>query len=235
MSIRIYVEGERALWTRPENKAERVSYPAMTFSSARNCLQAIYWKPSIEWVVESIEVLRPSRFISVKRNEVKSLAIKGKDDFYIEELRTQRYTLMLAGIKQEDAPQERPKLAYIINAHFRMTDLAGVSRKKWQEHTPEELANDANPDKHLAIIMERLQNGSAFTQPYFGTRECTAYFRLANDADVCLLSEEEKNKDWGWMFYDFDFSDKKNPRPLFFHAKLKEGTIYAPKKEALSL
>lgn len=136
MSIRIYVEGERALWTRPENKAERVSYPAMTFSSARNCLQAIYWKPSIEWVVESIEVLRPSRFISVKRNEVKSLAIKGKDDFYIEELRTQRYTLMLAGIKQEDAPQERPKLAYIINAHFRMTDLAGVSRKKWQEHTP---------------------------------------------------------------------------------------------------
>ena len=36
-------------FTRPEMKAERVSYDVMTPSAARGILEAIHWKPAIVW------------------------------------------------------------------------------------------------------------------------------------------------------------------------------------------
>jgi CRISPR-associated Cas5-like protein len=45
--VRIRVWGERACFTRPEMKVERVSYDVITPSAARGILEAIYWKPQI--------------------------------------------------------------------------------------------------------------------------------------------------------------------------------------------
>src|SRR3954453_10553130 len=64
------VWGERACFTRPEMKVERVSYDVMTPSAARGILDAIYWKPAIRWVVDSIQVLKPIRLESIRRNEI---------------------------------------------------------------------------------------------------------------------------------------------------------------------
>lgn len=71
-SVRVKISGEFACFTRPETKVERVSYPLMTPSAARNILDAICWRPEMRWVVTSIFVLRPIRYISVLRNEVQS-------------------------------------------------------------------------------------------------------------------------------------------------------------------
>ena len=49
--VRLHVWGERACFTRPEMKVERVSYDVMTPSAARGILEAIHWKPAISWVV----------------------------------------------------------------------------------------------------------------------------------------------------------------------------------------
>ena len=68
--IRLHVWGERACFTRPEMKVERVSYDVITPSAARGLLEAILWKPQIRWVVDRIHVLRPIRFQSFRRNEV---------------------------------------------------------------------------------------------------------------------------------------------------------------------
>src|SRR5712671_2712025 len=68
--VRLHVSGERACFTKPETKVERVSYDVMTPSAARGILEAIHWKPSIRWVVERIHVLKPIRFESIRRNEV---------------------------------------------------------------------------------------------------------------------------------------------------------------------
>ena len=51
--IRLHVWGERACFTRPEMKVERVSYDVMTPSAARGILEAIHWKPAIRWIVEA--------------------------------------------------------------------------------------------------------------------------------------------------------------------------------------
>ena len=54
--IRIKIWGELACFTRPETKVERVSYPLMTPSAARNILDAICWRPEMRWIVTSIAV-----------------------------------------------------------------------------------------------------------------------------------------------------------------------------------
>lgn len=70
--IKLHIWGERACFTRPEMKVERVSYDVITPSAARGILEAIHWKPAIRWQVDRIHVLKPIRFESIRRNEVGS-------------------------------------------------------------------------------------------------------------------------------------------------------------------
>ena len=68
----VEVWGDLACFSRPEMKVERFSYPCMTPSAARGVLDAIYVKPGVfRWQVQRIEVLRPPRYIALRRNEVK--------------------------------------------------------------------------------------------------------------------------------------------------------------------
>src|SRR4051812_15431375 len=68
------VWGERACFTRPEMKVERVSYDVITPSAARGVLEAVLWKPQMRWIVERIDVLRPILKASVRRNELSQKA-----------------------------------------------------------------------------------------------------------------------------------------------------------------
>ncbi|MGI5877714.1 MAG: CRISPR-associated protein Cas5, partial [Christensenellales bacterium] len=68
----VEVWGDLACFTRPETKVERMSYPVMTPSAARGLLDSIYCKyTEFGWRIDRIEVLRPIRYIALKRNEVK--------------------------------------------------------------------------------------------------------------------------------------------------------------------
>lgn len=53
--IRLQVWGERACFTRPEMKVERVSYDVITPSAARGILEAIHWKPAIRWHIVTVQ------------------------------------------------------------------------------------------------------------------------------------------------------------------------------------
>src|SRR6267143_6193050 len=68
--VKLLVFGDFACFTRPEMKVERVSYDVMTPSAARGVLEAVLWKPQMRWIVERIDVLKPVRKASVRRNEV---------------------------------------------------------------------------------------------------------------------------------------------------------------------
>src|SRR2546428_2250777 len=95
--------GEYACFTRPEMKAERVSYEVMTPSAARGMLEAIFWKPEFQWQIREIRVLRPIRHFSILRNEVNTRASyataqrrkKSGQGYYADEDRSQRHTLCL--------------------------------------------------------------------------------------------------------------------------------------------
>jgi CRISPR-associated protein Cas5d len=65
--VRLHVWGERACFTRPEMKGERVSYDVITPSAARGILEAVHWKPAIRWHVNRIRVLKPVVFETLRR------------------------------------------------------------------------------------------------------------------------------------------------------------------------
>ena len=72
MSIKMEVWGDYACFTRPEMKVERVSYDVPTPSAARGMVEAIYYHPGLQWIIDRIYVLSPIRFANLRRNEVKS-------------------------------------------------------------------------------------------------------------------------------------------------------------------
>lgn len=123
--IKLHVSGERACFTRPEMKVERVSYDVITPSAARGILEAIHWKPAIRWVVDRIHVLNPIRFESLRRNEVGSKISASK----VRSAMTAGSTAGLALAVDEDRQQRAATIlkdvAYVIEAHFEMTTKAG--------------------------------------------------------------------------------------------------------------
>jgi CRISPR-associated protein Cas5d len=81
-------------------------------------------------------------------------------------------------------------------------------------------------------------------QPYLGCREFTARFRWIPDpdgepVDRSLLDERSRTelgfgrpRDLGYMLYDLDFADPNDPKPLFFRAQLKDGSMDIPDRES---
>ncbi len=209
--IQILVKGARACFTRPEMKAERVSYDVMTPSAARGIIEAIYWKPAISWHIDSIKVLNEINFETFRRNEVGSklpyknakLATDGKEMALYEvasDDRQQRATLLLRNV------------AYVINAHFTLTEHAGETD---------------TVQKHYNIALRRLRKGQCFHQPCLGCREFPAEVSLIESDDKVFTSyyEEVPEKDLGYMLYDLDFTDLEHPEPRFFRAVMCKGII----------
>lgn len=62
-----------------------------------------------------------------------------------------------------------------------------------------------------------------------GVREFPAHFALIDDDEplpVSCLSENELNRDLGWMLHDIDFDGDNLPR--FFRAQMQGGVIDVP-------
>lgn len=212
-AVALRVWGEWACFTRPEMKVERVSYDVMTPASARGILEAILWKPAIRWIVTRIDVLKPIRWASVRRNElggkiplrnITDAMNKGHGQLgtFIEEDRQQRASLFLRDVE------------YLIHARFEMTKEAGP---------------DDNPVKFREMFERRAEKGQCFNQPYLGCREFSAFFLRAKPTESTKMIDE--TRDLGWMLYDLDYSGQ-GPMPRFFRARLEKGTLAVPAPES---
>lgn len=205
--VKLRVWGEYACFTRPEMKAERVSYDVMTPSAARGILEAIHWKPALVWRIDRIHVLKPINFDSIRRNEVehkisarniKTAMTGGEIDLhqYASEERQQRAALVLRDVE------------YVIEAHFDLTDKAGEGD---------------NAGKHCDIFTRRARTGQCHMRPYFGCREFPVHFTLHDEA--VPPSPLTGERDLGWMLWDIDFTN--NMEPIFFRPIMKNGIIDA--------
>lgn len=216
MTVQLHIWGDRACFTRPEMKVERVSYDVLTPSAARGILEAIHWKPAIRWHIDRIHVLRPIRFQSIRRNEVGAKASAATAASAMK-----RGTTAGLGIAVDDNRQQRAALvltnvAYVIEAHFSMTDKAG----------PED-----TPAKHISMFNRRAAQGQCFHRPCLGTREFPAEFALIEEgAPLPESTLVERNRDLGWMLHDIDFANGNASR--FFRAEMKDGMIEVPPFDA---
>lgn len=217
--VRLYVEGRYALFTRPEGKAERISYEVPTPSACRGILEAIHWKPAIQWTVDTIHVLKPIVFDSIRRNEVSQ---KGPAASVIKGAATSGapLSLLVEKARQQRASLVLKDVAYVIEAHFELTDKAG----------PED-----NEGKHSDIFRRRARNGECFQQPCLGCREFPAYFSLLEDGHEPPRSAlaNDAPRDLGLMLYDIDFAH--DMQPMFYRPRLEGGVIDVAKAREESL
>jgi len=232
------VSGDFACFTRPEMKVERVSYDVMTPSAARAVLEAIVWKPAIRWRVMKIEVLKPIKWISVRRNEVGAVAStrnvqtamsagSGDLGLYVEDERQQRAGLFLRDV------------AYRIHAYFDLRDpsphkphFPQLSKSPVNQGEDDLLAlPDNNPAKFMSMFERRASRGQCVNQPYLGCREFACAFRLVEDvkAEPPPIGE---TRELGWMLYDLDYSNPADPKPRFFPARLENGVVNIPAWES---
>lgn len=211
--IRLLVWGERACFSRPEMKVERVSYDVITPSAARGILEAIHWKPAIRWAVDRIQVLKPIRFESLRRNEVGGKLSSASVGKAMKAGRTDGLITFVDEDRQQRAATILRDVAYVIEAHFELTEKAG--------------ANDSE-GKHLDIFNRRARKGQCFHAPCLGVREFPASFQLLEaDSGEPVVDEALKGGvDLGWMLHDIDFANDMTPH--FFRAQMSDGLIEVP-------
>ena len=216
------VWGPMACFTRPELKVERVSYDVITPSAARAIFEAVFWKPAIHWQVTKIEVLNPIKWTSVRRNEVGAVA--SKNPIFIEDKRQQKNTLCLADVRY----RIWAKLVFFPKWRRKATNNSLID-----EQEGDLLRKDENPAKYYAMFERRAIKGQCFTQPYLGTRECSASFVLVNPETDSLSAPISESCDLGIMLYDMDFeADPTNPPAMFYRAKMENGVIMVPPKDS---
>lgn len=230
-----------ACFTRPELKVERVSYDVITPSAARAIFEAIFWKPAIHWQVTKIEVLNPIKWISVRRNEVGAVA--SKNPIFIEEKRQQKNSLLLKDVRYRIWAKlcfvpMRERVKGNTNKYQRWYDenkdqYVTSNNPLIDAEERELIRKDENPGKYNAMFERRASKGQCFNQPYLGTRECSASFRLVNPETDVLDAPITESRDLGIMLYDMDFeSNQKNPPAMFYRARMENGTIIVPPKDS---
>jgi CRISPR-associated protein Cas5d len=161
----VQVWGEGALFSRPELKVERVSYPVMTPTAARGVLEAIFWKPQMRYQVVAIEVLREIRQFTIRRNETHQVvsldsAVRGvRVD--TAAARDQRNAVCLRDV------------AYRIHAHVEAAAGAGKETAAYRDQ-----------------FRRRVTRGACFHQPFLGTREFSAEFGDPDGTDRISRTED---------------------------------------------
>jgi len=211
--IHVHMSGPLALFTRPEFKVERVSYDVITPSAARGILEAVLWKPAIRWAIERIIVLKPIRFMNVRRNEVNSRMPLEQRPWE----RPDRLQPFFA-----DNPSNRAQRNAVL-----LTDVAYVVTARLVVSQSDGDLDSAI--KHAEMFRRRLRSGQHYQQPYFGCREFPADLTLASgderpnpDTAAILIA------DLGWTLHDITHLPGARRVPHFFHAMMHHGVIDVP-------
>ena len=151
VSVRVW--GEFACMTRPELKAERVSYPVLTPSAARGVLEAIFFEPQMFYIIHEIGVVRRGRWFSFRRNEVSKVVSLRDAARTMDGSGSGGLAPIQAGGGAPDATQ-RGMLAladveYLITAEIRLTRRAEPLRD--------------NLDKYLDLFVHRAIEGQVLS------------------------------------------------------------------------
>ena len=208
MNICLEVWGDFALFTRPEFKAERVTYDTITPSAACGLLKSIYWHPGVEYIIDRIHICSPIRYLNIRRNERDAVANVKKARSAMESdncdlfppadsSAAQRFNTVLRDVR------------YVIEARIIMNEAVGK--------------NDTLL-KHHAMFERRASRGPYFRQTVFGIRDFPANFKTCEAIPPCP-KELEGTFDLGWMLHHLDYSDPGNVKACYFPAVLKNGVL----------
>lgn len=198
--ITMEVWGDFACFSPPWGKVERMTYPFPTPSAARGILSSIYSKPAeFYWQVNRIEVLRPIRYISFKRNEVKSKI--STNYLYTDDDRTQRQTVALQDVHYRIAASIVPR-----------ADFSG-SQQQLKEQALRRI-------RHGACFLQPSLGLREFTA-YFSESDGQAQ-PIQETLDAGLMVYDI------FDLHDYALRKKARPKLSLFHAVMENGVILVP-------
>lgn len=201
LPVVVQVSGEAALFSRPELKVERVTYPVITPSAAIGVLESIYWKPEIAYQIVAVEVLKPIRQFTVRRNETHDVAPLA------EALRGTRRVDTVANRDQRNAVCLR-EVGYRIHAHIQLRERADKPVAAYRDQ-----------------LRRRVNKGACFQRPYLGTREFSAEFGPANGDP-----RQDVTQDIGIMLHSIHRDRPGSIRMEWFAARIDAGVLRVPER-----
>lgn len=241
-TVSVKVWGEFALFTRPELKVERMSYPFMTPSAARGVLDAILYKPQMRWNVQRITALVPHfpndfpessreqnyRLVAVRRNEIQDKISTSNVGTWIKDpSKCKVYFVDSAGresIQGEHRTQRNTlalqHVAYRIDANPVLTTKANLPRTR--PHDEDEPQGEDSVTKYMAMFNRRVAKGQCFHRPYLGCREFACHFGPLDGSEQVV----NWNQSLGLMLYDIWFGRDGKNHPGFFDAEIRNGSLY---------
>lgn len=109
----IKVSGRLALFTDPSTKGggEKFTYQVPTYEALKGIIKSIYWKPTIEWVVDSVKIMNPIQMetMGVRTMHDETNPDKRQDRSYYTYLR---------------------KPEYLIKCHFVWSDIDSMAKDR---------------------------------------------------------------------------------------------------------
>lgn len=202
LEIVLEVWGDFACFSQPQGKVERLSFPVPTPSAVRGILSSIYSKPAeFFWQVNRIEVLNPIRYISFKRNEVKS-KVKDKPIFTDED-RTQRQTVALRDVRYRFAASICPRDTFTgTTAQLYEQALRRIRTGK----------TFMQPSLGLREFVAYFQEGDSENGPP----------PIPVDMDLGLMVYDI------FDLHDYEIRKKVRPQLSLYHCVMKQGVIQVP-------
>jgi CRISPR-associated protein Cas5d len=246
-TVAVTVWGEYALFTRPELKVERVSYVCMTPSAARGILDAILYRPQMEWHVRRITALEPRfpegypedgrqqhyRMVNVRRNEIQGKIPTRTVEGWMKEPNTAVPYLVDSAGREGAQGQNRTQrnslilhhVAYLIEATPVLTEKA--NRPRSRPHDDEEGPGPDSVTKYVAMFERRVRRGQCYHRPYLGCREFVCDFAPPDGSESPLTRWNER---LGLMLYDLHFREGRPALPGFFDAEIRNGVLYCDRQ-----
>ena len=217
----IEVWGDRACFTRPENKVERKSYDFITPSAARGILESILFKRyAMWWEVTKIEIMNPIKTETLVRNEIPVEYKRMDESIDAEENRSPRYSTILKDVR------------YRIYARIHFIPVQERPKEAFKVHDP----FNENLGKYEGMFLCRVKNGKCCYRSSFGLREFVAHWKYIpveelNKCDAPL----DLNITSSMCFYGWDYKDPKNPEPMFFNAHIEHGVMMVPPADSVNV
>jgi len=210
--VNLKLWGDYALFSRPEFKVERVSYPAITPSAARGALEAIFWKPQIRYQIVRIGVLKPGQQMAVLRNELGSR--QGRKPVVAEHDRQQRTSLILKDI------------AYLIEAEIHLRPHATDPVFKYADQFRRRV--ERGQYHHAPYLGTR--EFAAFFAPANGEQPPDLNLDIGTMLFDIAFVEDKKRKELSFKRPGRDKPVHGYAHPLFFQARVKNGWLDVPQE-----
>jgi CRISPR-associated protein Cas5d len=199
MSLTSFVVwGPLACFARPETP-DRFTYPFPTPSAVQGIISSIYDHPGLWADVRRIHVLRPIRM------------------------------MRLGLVQASDIPQIKPGGALRLASPDRRPTVQTILRDgAWRidfEWTTDPRATEVHgtSDKSHDIFTRRVERGQFYYPPSLGLHDYRALVRPVTTEDHPI----QQSRDFGQVLHGFD-RRKRYPKPLVFHAVMRNGIVEVP-------